>query len=363
MAAISIPHGQEEKKPKKEVKKEDEPPEESEEEVKDVGGKSLDKSKLFLSMAAISIPHRQENEGRITEVPTSEVTRQQMDELLDNSEFSQKKPKLLEHFEKIWRQKDLHTLLGEYIHMAYISEEYRDYEQKSLETVNPDQYKHAFKSYLEFASDRKGILIKILQEDFNIQFSADGELLIDELNDELRDFTLRQKERGQSDPELIMKSSLKEVTEENFGQSQYLYELLPAVSKMPAMQTVVDRLGSKFNQDFFLFLGTINDMKIKDDKFFVFDVDFCTKEHSDSFDAYAHEEFRDFNYPFWISTGISNGKLNILVRTLHGEDDVELLNETYDLDKFPNYGAVFEYTAQQILERNLIEQIPTGIGT
>jgi len=157
-----------------------------------------------------------------------------------------------------------------------------------------------------------------------------------------------------------MKRPLKDVADEDFDQSQHLYELLPHISQIPAMQTIVERLGGKFNRDFFLFLGTINDMKIKDDKFFVFDVDFCTKKRSDTFDAYAHEEFRDFNYPFWISTGITNGKLNILVRTLHGGDDVELLNETYDLDQFPNYGVVFEYTAQQILERNLIEQIPTN---
>jgi hypothetical protein len=310
-------------------------------------------------MVGILTPRGQEDEGHRTETTVSKVTRQQMDELLDNSEFSQKKPQLLAHFEIVWREKGIHAILGEYLHMSHISEEYRDYEQKSSDTVNPEQYKHAFKSYLEFASDRKGILIKILQ-DLNIKFSADGELLMDELDDELCTFVSRQRERTQNDPSLIMESSLKDVADEDFGQSQHLYELLPHVSQMPAMQAVVERLGGKFNQDFFLFLGTINDMKIKDDKFFVFDVDFCTKDKSNSFDAYAHEEFRDFNYPFWISTGITNGQLNILVRTLHGDQDVELLNETYDIDAFPNYGAVFEYTAQQILERNLIEQISTN---
>lgn len=310
-------------------------------------------------MENIPIPDKPKEVGdKSTKDPTPEVAGEQMDKMPDNSEFSQRKQETLEYFEKIWRQKDIHEILGEYIHMSHIAEEYRDYQQKSLDTVDPDQYKHAFKSYLEFASDRKRVLIKILQ-DFNIQFSTDGKLLIDELDDELRNFLLKQKGRSQSDPELIMKDSLKEVAEEDFGQSQHLYELLPCVSKIPAMQAVVEKLGSKFNQDFFLFLGTINNMKIKDDKFFVFDVDFCTKERPDSVDAYAHEEFRDFNYPFWISTSISKEKLNILVRTLHNEDDVELLNETYDLEKFPNYEAVFEYITQQILEQKLIEQIPT----
>ena len=315
-------------------------------------------------MENFSIPRQPKKEDSKTEtedenrqIPTREVIEKQTVELPDDSEFSQRKPEVLEHFENIWRQKGIHDLLGEYIHMARISEEYRDYEQKSLDTVDPDQYKHAFKSYQEFASDRTDVLVKILQ-DSDINFSVDGKLLVDELDSKLRDFVLKQTERNQSDPELIMKSSLEKVAEEDFGQSQHLYELLPDVSEMPAMQAIIEKLNSKFDQDFFLFLGTINNMKIKDDKFFVFDVDFCTKERSDSSDAYAHEEFRDFNYPFWISTSITQGKLNILVRTPQGEDDVELLNETYDLDKFSNYEAVFEHTAQQIIERNLIEQIP-----
>ncbi|MBD3328636.1 hypothetical protein GF340_05030 [Candidatus Peregrinibacteria bacterium] len=273
-------------------------------------------------------------------------------------EFSDKKPGLLAHFEKVWRNKDTKAVLGEYVHMALVSEEYSDYYSKAEDTVNPEQYQHAFESYLEFATDRKTILQKILTES-GIKFTDDGNIDMEALDDELRAFVSAQYERNNTDPDLIMNSPLKEVADQDFGQSQHLYELLPQVSNMPAMKKVVERLDGKFGQDFFLFLGTINDMKIGDDKFFVFDVDFCTNTPSDSFDSYAHEEFRRFNYPFWISTSITNGKFNILVRTLQGDEDLELLNETYDLDAFPNYGAALEYTAQQILDRDLVDQIPT----
>lgn len=272
--------------------------------------------------------------------------------------YTQYKRIVLEHFEKIWRKKDKRTIIGEYVHMSLIAKEYKDYKKKSAGTDDPEQYKHAFKSFLEFSTDRIIILRKILT-DLGVKFTKSGEIKMNELSEDLRKFILAQKKKTQTEPEKIMEGPLSAIPNMDFGQSQYLYELLPSVSKLPAITKVIAKLNKKLNQKFFMFLGTINDMKIKDKKFFVFDVDFCIKKPASSLDSYRHEEFRDFYYPFWISTSITEGKLNILVRTVEDGEDVELLNETFLLDKFNNYEQVFEYTAQQILDRDLIGKIPT----
>lgn len=301
-----------------------------------------------------------EMDPKINQTPeTSEKSGNEATKLPETSDFSKKKIVTLDAFENNWRNKNVRTILGEYIHMFLIYKNYQNYKDKSLNTDDPAQYEQAFQSFLEFAADRKEILKKLL-ENSGVKFTATDEIEIDSLDEELRKFMFDQIDKNQSDPEFIIKSSLKDVSVKDFGQSQYLYELLPFISKIPAIKEVLKKLSSKYNLEFFLFLGTINDMKVRDDEFFVFDVDFCTKKRSNSFDAYSHEEFRDFNFPLWISTSISNGKLNILIRTIHGNEDIQLLNETFDLNSFPNFEKVFEYASQQIIDRSLIDRLSVG---
>ena len=79
-------------------------------------------------------------------------------------EFSYKKLTTLKHFETTWNKKGTKDILGEYIRMQVIYKNYRDTERKSLETSDPNQYINVFKSYLEFAADRRVILQTILQK-------------------------------------------------------------------------------------------------------------------------------------------------------------------------------------------------------
>ncbi len=99
--------------------------------------------------------------SRPSQKPKSEIIQNLPVSKTDN--FSMKKITTLKYFEKIWSKKTVEVVLGEYMHMLLVAKGYRNFSKKSLTTDSPKKYKHAYKSYLEFAIDRGKILRKILK--------------------------------------------------------------------------------------------------------------------------------------------------------------------------------------------------------
>ncbi|MFC1810337.1 hypothetical protein ACFLZH_02450 [Patescibacteria group bacterium] len=211
--------------------------------------------------------------------------------------FDELKIRTLKAFEKIWSKKTVKEVLAEYIHMKIITTSNRDYKKKSLATSSPKQYEHAFKSFLEFGIDRGKILRKILKSK-GVKFTKNGTIDNSALNPDLKKYIQEQIQNNKIEPGFIMNQPLDKVAKREFQQTQYQYELLPYIMKLPAFQAIIKKLEAKVGKKVFLFPGTIQNMKFGKDKFFVFDIDFCTRVKSTKHDSHRHEEYRNFHYPF-----------------------------------------------------------------
>ena len=271
-------------------------------------------------------------------------------------EFSYKKLTTLKHFETTWNKKGTKDILGEYIRMQVIYKNYRDTERKSLETSDPNQYINVFKSYLEFAADRRVILQTILQKK-GIKFTEKGELDYENLNPENKKFVQEQIVNNKTEPESIMKENLLKVADKKYYQSQYTYELLPHINQLKSFKTVIGKLEKHYGIKFFIFPGTINNWSTEP-KLYVFDIDFCTAKKTSRFETDTHPEYRNFYYPFWITTVINGNKIITSIRTSRGEKDENEIKETFDVSRFKNYQEVFEYIFKKILDQGIIDKLP-----
>lgn len=270
--------------------------------------------------------------------------------------YSIKKIKTLKHFEVIWSKKNIKEILGEYIHMLLVIKNYRNFKKKSLSTIAPKQYEHAFKSTLEYAKDRFKILFKILKLK-GLKFSNNGILDYSSLKKDLKKFVNEKIKSNEIIGKFIMTESLSKVGNKEYHQSRSLYETYPYIAKISAVIDVIKKLEKKLGKKVFIFPGVILNMKIKNRKFFAFDIDFCTKEKPKPYSADHHEEFRDFHYPFWIRTAITGNKIQIQVVSWRGGKENIMINETHNINRFKNYIEVYKYIAKKILKQGIIDKL------